>query len=368
MTRPLSTGTLKRSDRMASIFNRKGIIYVQYRVNERLVQKSTRMKDTEKNRAYIEKKVLPSLEKKILNGELNFEKVQSFSFYAKRYLDKKQSKKTHKKMCAYIEVLNQTFGRIRIDKITVSDIEDWIELRKNVNSIKTIQNYLSAMSGVFKEAIKKEDISLNKVLLVELDDHVPNEIEPFSSKEVGILLQSATGNLKRFIAIGFYTGLRTGEIMALEKSDIDLEKGEISVSKTITDGKLQSPKTKASVRKVPIFDELVPYLKNIEENGYIFSKKDNTHYSAFPGHYAREWEALLKTCSISYRKIYGTRHTFIVNMIRNSGMSILEIAQFAGHTTIQMIVKHYAKFIENEHMKVSRNLNLFTDKTADSAA
>ncbi len=58
-----------------------------------------------------------------------------------------------------------------------------------------------------------------------------------------------------------------------------------------------------------------------------------------------------------------------VNMVPlDSGLSVLDIAQMAGHTSIQMIVKHYGKFIKNEHMKISRSLKLFTDTSADSMA
>ena len=354
---------------MVKMFRRKnGKLYVQYTVNGRIVQKSTGLLDTEENRALVKKDVIPLLEKKIIDGSFDNEKPQKFSFYAKRYLSRKTKIKTYTKVCKYVEILNETFGEICIDKIKVSDIEDWVAVRGNVNSIKTIKNYLSAMTGVFKEAMKLEAITTNKVLLVELDTHTPKTIEPFSAIEVENLLKNVSGPLKLFIAIGFFTGLRSGEILALTKSDIDLENKEINVSRTITDGKLQSPKTRESIRKVPIFDDLVAYFENMTDEGFIFSRKDKSHYSNFPGHYKRAWEKLLKDCSIEYRKIYGTRHTFIVNMIRKSGWSILDIAQTAGHSSIQMIVKHYAKFIKSEHMKTDRNVRLLTDSYADSVA
>lgn len=74
--------------------------------------------------------------------------------------------------------------------------------------------------------------------------------------------------------------------------------------------------------------------------------------------------------SLVFRLLYadGTRHTFIVGMIRNSGLSILEIAQMAGHTTINMIINDYTKFIKNEHLKVNKSAKLFADNSADSVA
>lgn len=365
---PLFADTQKECQMVKMFRRQNGKLYVEYKVNGRVVQKSTGLLDTEENRALVKKDVIPSLEKKIISDDFNNEKPKKFSFYAKRYLSKKTKIKTYTKVCKYIDILNETFGDISIDKIKVSDIEDWTKKREEFNSIKTIKNYLVAMSGVFKEGIKAEVIISNKALAVELDKHIAKVIAPFSNVESEILLKNVKGPMKLFIAIGIFTGLRTGEILALTKADIDLEKKSINVLRTITDGKLQTPKTLESIREVPIFDDLVPYLENITDEGFLFVKRDKSHYSNFPGHYKRAWEKLLKDCSIEYRKIYGTRHTFIVNMIRNSGLSILDIAQTAGHSSIQMIVKHYAKFIKGEHMKIDRSVRLLTDSYADSTA
>jgi hypothetical protein len=45
-------------------------------------------------------------------------------------------------------------------------------------------------------------------------------------------------------------------------------------------------------------------------------------------------------------------------------MGILKISQMVGHTTIKMIVHNYAKYIEDEHLDVNRELRLFTDSAA----
>ena len=49
-------------------------------------------------------------------------------------------------------------------------------------------------------------------------------------------------------------------------------------------------------------------------------------------------------------------------------MSILEVAQMSGHTTINMLINHYARYIKNEHMGINKSVKLFTDNIADSAA
>ncbi len=55
-------------------------------------------------------------------------------------------------------------------------------------------------------------------------------------------------------------------------------------------------------------------------------------------------------------------------MLKYTDLSILEVAQIVGHTTTQMIVQNYGKYIKGEHLKIDRSVKLFTDKSTDSIA
>ena len=57
-----------------------------------------------------------------------------------------------------------------------------------------------------------------------------------------------------------------------------------------------------------------------------------------------------------------------MTILKNSDLSIMQIAQLCGHATTQMIIQNYGKYIKGEHLKVDRDLKLFTDKSADSTA
>ena len=79
------------------------------------------------------------------------------------------------------------------------------------------------------------------------------------------------------ILLCLYTGLRIGELLALEWTDIDFEKREISISKTCHDSKdeygryerfVNPPKTSTSMRIIPIPKQLMPTLREIKrKNG-----------------------------------------------------------------------------------------------------
>ncbi len=98
---------------------------------------------------------------------------------------------------------------------------------------------------------------------------------------------------------------------------------------------------------------------------WLFHTEEEKPLKAFSGNRQKEWKELLKECKIEYRKIYSTRHTFIVSMLKHNNLSILEVAQLGGHTSTQMIVQNYGKFIKGEHLKIDRKIQLFsTDSVA----
>ena len=345
-----------------------GKLYLEYEAYGKTVQKSTRLLDTRKNRALIKKEVIPVLQSKILRGELLKEKPKTFSYYSEIYLSDKTHLKTYEKVKKYVESVNVALGGIQIDLLRKSDIKDWAREMLIARTSKTVRNYLTSIRGVIDIAIDKEIIKHNVAYNIKLPTHKPKEVEPFTPREVRQLLSHANDFFKLYLAIGFYTGLRTGEILGLMYGDIDLKRRTISVKRSISKGELTTPKTDKSIREVPIFDDLVPYLKKPKKSLWLFPKEDGSYLQGTNGNHYKEWCKLLKMCDIEYRKLYTTRHTFIVSMLKYSDLSILEIAQMAGHTTTQMIIQNYGKYIKGEHLKIDKSLKLFTDKSTDSIA
>lgn len=243
--------------------------------------------------------------------------------------------------------MNTTFGNKKIDTINRGMIKAWVRDMLQTLFPKTVKDYLTQVRGVFNVAI---NISLPK----------------HTKKEVSTLLKEANEWYRLFLVIIFYTGIRTGEALALMPSDIDLDNKIIHIRKSMSGGNLSTPKTQGSIRTVPILSDLVPYLRKLPKTTWLFPQKNGKLYARVPGQKKEAWKKLLGDCNIPYRKLYATRHTFIVSMIKNSDLSILEIAQMAGHNSTQMIIQNYGKFIKGAHLKIDREIKLFTDKSTDS--
>jgi integrase len=354
---------------MVRMFRRgNGRLYVEYKLDGRTVQKSTGLLDTPQNRTLVKKEVIPALERKLLLGEVHRSKPKKFQHYADVFLSDKSHLKTYDQMKSIIKVLNERFGDMSIHKITRGDVKDFVRDRLKVNTPKTLGNYLTPLRGVFDLAIDDEIIKDNPCNNIKLPSHKAKEVEPFTPKQVQMLLDNAGDWMRLFLAISFYTGMRTGEVLALMHSEIDLSAKVIHIKRSINKGKLTLPKTDGSIRDVPILNDLLPYLPKKPKSLWVLPKPDGTPYPSFVGSKQREWRLLLEKCKIPYRKVNATRHTFIVSMLKYSDLSILEVAQLAGHTNTKMIVSNYGKFIKGEHLKIDRNVSIFTDKSTDSIA
>lgn len=119
-------------------------------------------------------------------------------------------------------------------------------------------------------------------------------------------------------------------------------------------------KTSRSIRDIPMFEAVKPYLesqKKISKSLYLFDY--NKVFIQDVSFFKRRWHQLIKECAIEYRKLYSTRHTFITAMLNSEKFKIMEIAAIVGHTSPEMIMKNYAGFIKDSHLKVDTNIDLF---------
>ena len=192
-------------------------------------------------------------------------------------------------------------------------------------------------------------------------------IKPFSKAEISKILEALESNAYcrkgsiyphhhyvPFVSFLFLTGVRTGEAVALQWSDINWDKKIITISKTYSRTsnsnvrRLKATKT-GVIRHIPLNDELENvltaatnpsrYVKgNFVFNGFRSKAIDPDNFRE------RIWKPVLEALGIEYRYPYQSRHTVLSEVASKQGL--LAAAKLAGHKNTEMVSRHYARYTD----------------------
>jgi integrase len=170
------------------------------------------------------------------------------------------------------------------------------------------------------------------------------EKRPFQSWEELYALAGRLGpRYGPMVLFAAATRLRPGEWLALEHRDIDREAQVAYVRRTLRNGRIKTPKTKASLRAVPL---QAVALRALEE----LRRPDPVCPLLFPavrgGHIDlhnfrnRIWKPAQMAAGITpLRRVYDLRHTFATFALR-AGISTFDLSRHTG-TSLAMIDRHY---------------------------
>ena len=164
------------------------------------------------------------------------------------------------------------------------------------------------------------------------------------------------------VLLCLYTGLRIGELLALEWSDIDMSKGELRVNKTCHYGKDENdvfgritdiPKTQSSIRTIPIPKQLMPRLREVKKKSLSTHIVANGSSLISIRSYQRSFSTLLKKINIPHRGFHSLRHTFATRALE-CGMDVKTLSEILGHKNPTVTLNRYAHSLM-EHKKEMMN-------------
>lgn len=272
--------------------------------------------------------------------------------------DKKQYVKTST-ISAYTLLIENhilpAFGKA--DRINEADVQEFVFEKLNSGlSQKSIKDILIVLKMILKFGVKNGYFEYTQIDIKFPTQRERQEIEVLSRSNHRKVISHIQENFT-FRNLGIYiclcAGMRIGEICALKWEDIDTENGIISVKKTIqrvymiegeeryTELILDSPKTKNSIRDIPMTRDLLKLLKplkRIVNNNYFVLT--NEAKPTEPRTYRNYYKQFMQEIGVPILKFHGLRHSFATRCIESK----------CDYKTVSVILVH---------SNISTTLNLY---------
>ena len=199
---------------------------------------------------------------------------------------------------------------------------------------KSVNNHLIVLNKCLNTAQEWGVIKITpnvKLLKVQ-----PQKFDFLSHEECQLLLDNCDGMLKEMVLLGLRTGLRFGELIALEWSDIDFNSNLMTVQKSIVRGHLGSPKSN-KIRYVPLLADVSDMLSlRFKKDGLVFSKYDQPLGPMLCLRWLRQ---ACKKAGMRRIGFHVLRHTFASHLAQN-GVSIVLIKELLGHADIKTTMRY----------------------------
>ncbi|AET85156.1 integrase/recombinase [Helicobacter phage phiHP33] len=238
----------------------------------------------------------------------------------------------------------------KLKKITKEKIAKYHESALKHYKKNTIHNLNANLKSFLEFCEQERFLEKSPYFSVTLKNaQEAKAIEPFSLEEVKTLIENAQSlRLKAFLMVAFFTGLRTGEQLALTWEDIDFNEKKITINKSLNElGNITTPKNKPSVREVDLLDPVGKILKELktsepEDKKFVFISmpKRSTMFQ-------RAFRSLLKALNLKERKLYTTRHTF-ASLMLSQGEEAMWVSKTLGHKDLNTTYKTYSHYIPKQ--------------------
>lgn len=242
------------------------------------------------------------------------------------------------------------FGGMPYEKLTVNTMHEFIENKlKEGLSAKYVSDIIIVFKSMAKYVSKVHGYA-NLLENVILPKNEKNEMKLLSKSEQEKLCQfvlDKPDNTKMGVLLSYYAGLRIGEVCGLKWHDIDLNKGIFKVERTVqriyengsTKLIIDSPKSRSSVREIPLPDFLIGILKRFRSSDSAFVLS-GTEKLIEPRTMQYRFKSLLKKADLPSVNYHSLRHMFATNCIE-LGFDVKTLSEILGHASVETTLNRY---------------------------
>lgn len=292
------------------------------------------------------------------------ERKDKFKYYAVYWLEKKKFEVKKSTYCNYANLLKNNIipvlGEINFNELNGDLLQFFIYQAQGKNNLseKTTKDCLGIIKQIIadgqEEGVIPQFVYSKRKLKYKKTELIGEDKKTYTEEEYKKIIDEILKNIdykKLGILLGLYTGMRIGELCALQFKDIDFKEKCVRVTKTLqrtydptkdinpSEIKITSTKTDNSNRTIPLTDDIVKIVKemNTDDENYVLTGKSKW---TEPRTFRRFYQNFMKKINIEALKFHSLRHTFASINIEN-GADIKTISEILGHSDVDVTLKIY---------------------------
>jgi integrase len=274
-------------------------------------------------------------------------------------------------------IKDSDIGSTTLSKLKPYHLQKLYNEKLDTLSPATVKRLHVILKDALKQAYKCDMITSNPADKVKPPAMEKADIKIMTVDQQKHFIQALeTETLRVAFLLAMQTGLRLGELLALRWEDIDIENRKINVKSTVRRiyGKLelQQPKTKNSVRSVPLMGIMIKEIEryNIEwkirkmankkewgNKNYIFCTASGNLLE--PRNFTRVFKRILRNAELPDFNFHALRHTFVSRLLE-AGEDAKTIADIIGHKKSSFTLDTYAHILpEKKQLAVEKIASIF---------
>ena len=274
-------------------------------------------------------------------------------------------------------------GKIPLNKLSQNDLQQFYGRLKKNGRKRLTEQYGAGLSdrmvrmchavcrSALERAVRDDLLRTNPAIGCKLPPKKAKEMQVLDREELQkFLIQAQADGYYELFLLDICTGLRRGELIALQWGDLNFETGVLTVNKQAytVNGELQiiPPKTKASVRKLvlppAVLAVLREYRKKVDSR-WMFPSPVKADRPITPGVARRRLQTILERADCKRVRFHDLRHTFATLALEN-GMDVKTLSAMLGHVSAATTLDIYTHITDDMRLTAAANIDCGIGKAA----
>lgn len=267
-------------------------------------------------------------------------------------------------------------GSIPLAKLTAADFQQFYNRLKEGGRLLRVDQYGPGLSdrmvkschvtcrAALDQAVAQGLILKNPALSCKAPVTRPREMQVLTGEKIQrLLIQAKEDNCFELLLLELTTGLRRGEILALQWEDLDFRTGTLRVERQVQriQGMLvvSQPKTRASSRSIllpALVLEILAQCRQSVSSHWMFPSPKKEDSPLDPAAVRKKLSAVLKRAGCPAARFHDLRHTFATSALEH-GMDVKTLSTVIGHVSSATTLNVYAHVTDEMRQKAADKID-----------